>query len=140
MDFLALGSTPLVGSSRTTARDPPTNASATHRRRCMPPDSSDTMTSRTCHRSTSSRRLKTRKCCWFLLLRTEYFKTFVFLLYSWISFLLYILYSRRKKRNGLFNDVLNTFYLQLYGIKIWYRTTQIVREETRCHHYTNYSF
>ena len=33
----------------------------------------------------------------------------------------------------LFNNALNTFYLQLYGI------TQIVREETHCHH-MGYSF
>ena len=39
----------------------------------------------------------------------------------------------RKEGNVLFNDALNTFYLQLYGVK------QIAREETRCRH-IGYSF
>ena len=34
----------------------------------------------------------------------------------------------RKEGNVLFNDALNTFHFTF----IWHRTTQIVREETRC--------
>ena len=41
--------------------------------------------------------------------------------------------------NVLFNDALNTFYLQLYGVRHMVRSTQIAREETRCHH-MGYSF
>ena len=39
-----------------------------------------------------------------------------------------------KKEEGivLFNDALNTFYLQLYGIRHMVRTTQIAREESHC--------
>ena len=44
-----------------------------------------------------------------------------------------------KEGNVLFNDALNTFYLRLYGVNIWLRTTQIAREETRCCH-IGYSF
>ena len=40
----------------------------------------------------------------------------------------------RKEGNILFNDALNTFYLRLYG-----KGSQIMREETRCHH-IGYSF
>ena len=44
-------------------------------------------------------------------------------------------HTGRKEGNVLFNDVLNIFYFTV----IWYRTTQIVREETRCRH-MGYSF
>ena len=37
----------------------------------------------------------------------------------------------RKEGNVLFNNALNTFYLQS---DIWLRTILIVRKETRCHH------
>ena len=40
-----------------------------------------------------------------------------------------------KEGNILFNDALNTFYFTV----IWRRTTQRVREETRCRH-MGYSF
>ena len=39
--------------------------------------------------------------------------------------------SGERKRNILFNDALNTFYLRLYGV---IRTILIVRKETRCRH------
>ena len=46
-----------------------------------------------------------------------------------------VLDSRRKEGNVLFNDTLNTFYLQLYGVTdIWLRTIQIAREEICCRH------
>ena len=41
-----------------------------------------------------------------------------------------------KEGNVLFNDALNTFYLRL---DIWYRTTEIVIQETCCSH-MDYSF
>ena len=46
--------------------------------------------------------------------------------------------ANRKGRKEMFylNDALNTFYM---ASDIWQRTTQIVREETRCHH-MGYSF
>ena len=45
-------------------------------------------------------------------------------------------YLWNKEGNILFNDTLNTFYLQLYHMTsdIWWRTTQIARKKTRCHH------
>ena len=58
MDRLPLGSTPLVGSSRMTALEPPTKAKATHSLRCIPPDNSLTLLFRQCQRLTSSRILK----------------------------------------------------------------------------------
>ena len=61
MDLLPLGSTPLVGSSRMTALEPPTKAKATHSLRCIPPDSSLTLLFRQCQRLTSSRILKSVK-------------------------------------------------------------------------------
>ena len=48
-------------------------------------------------------------------------------------------YALMKEGNVLFNDALNTFYLRLYGVRHMERTTQIVREETRCCH-MGYSF
>ena len=45
----------------------------------------------------------------------------------------------RKEGNVLFNDALNTFYLRLYGVRIWLRTIPIVRKETRYRH-IGYSF
>ena len=44
-----------------------------------------------------------------------------------------------KEGNILFNDTLITFYLRLYGVRIWLRATRIAREETHCHH-MGYSF
>ena len=46
--------------------------------------------------------------------------------------------ERKRERNVLFNDALNTFYLRLYGV-IWLRTILIVRKETRCRH-ISYSY
>ena len=46
--------------------------------------------------------------------------------------------SLMKEGNVLFNNTLNTLKLFFYGYMasgLWYRTIQIVREETRCHHY-----
>ena len=39
-----------------------------------------------------------------------------------------------EDRNVLFNDALITFYLRLYGVRIWLRTILIVRKETHCRH------
>ena len=41
-----------------------------------------------------------------------------------------------KEGSVLFNDVLNTIYLRLYGVR---HMVKIVREETRCRH-IGYSF
>ena len=46
---------------------------------------------------------------------------------------------RKKERNVLFNDALNTFYLGYMASDIWLRTILIVRKETRCRH-IGYSF
>ena len=43
-------------------------------------------------------------------------------------------------RNVLLNDALNTFYLGYMASDKWERTTQIVREETRCRNYMGYPF
>ena len=46
----------------------------------------------------------------------------------------------RKEGNVLFNDALNTFYLQIYCVRhMCLRTILIVRKETRCPH-IGYSF
>ena len=45
----------------------------------------------------------------------------------------------RKEGNVLFNDALNTLYLQLYGIRHMIKEPQTAREETCCHH-MGYSF
>ena len=45
----------------------------------------------------------------------------------------------RKDRNVLFNDTLNTFYLQLYGFEHMVEDHS-AREEPHCHHYMAYSF
>ena len=43
-----------------------------------------------------------------------------------------------REGNVLFNDALHTFYLRLYDVSLWWRTTQRW-EETRCRH-IDYSF
>ena len=52
--------------------------------------------------------------------------------YVYVCYLCILL--RERDRNVLFNDALNTFYLRLYGIRLWLRTILIVRKETRCCH------
>ena len=48
--------------------------------------------------------------------------------------------SRGKKRNVLFNDTLNTFYLLLYGVRHMIKDhSDREREETHCRH-IGYSF
>ena len=48
--------------------------------------------------------------------------------------------SNRKEGNVLFNDVLNTFYLRLYGVRHRVKDhSESAREETRCRH-MGYSF
>ena len=42
--------------------------------------------------------------------------------------------AKKRERNVLFNDALNTFYLRLYGVRHMVKTILIVRKETRCSH------
>ena len=42
--------------------------------------------------------------------------------------------GRKREKNVLFNDALNTFYLRLYGVRHMVRTILIVRKESRCRH------
>ena len=46
---------------------------------------------------------------------------------------------KSKEGNVLFNDVLNTFYLWLYGV-VYMVNDNSAREETCCHHNMGYSF
>ena len=39
-----------------------------------------------------------------------------------------------RERNVLFNDALNTFYLQLYGVRHMVKDHSDMRKKTRCHH------
>ena len=51
-----------------------------------------------------------------------------------------IIFIGRKEGNILFNDALNTFYLQLYGVRYMVKDhSDSERVETRCHH-MGYSF
>ena len=54
-------------------------------------------------------------------------------------FLLILNYQKWKYGNVLFNDALNTVYLQLYGIGDMVKDHS-AREETCCCHYMGYSF
>ena len=44
-----------------------------------------------------------------------------------------------KEGNILFNDILNTFYIQLYGVRHMVKDHSD-REENRCRHHMGYSF
>ena len=46
----------------------------------------------------------------------------------------------RKEGNVLFNDALNTFYLQLYGVRHMVKDHSDSGKETHCHHYMFFSF
>ena len=48
-------------------------------------------------------------------------------------------FRKERKGNVLFNNALNTIYLQLYGVRHMVKDLQIVREETCCRH-MGYSF
>ena len=47
--------------------------------------------------------------------------------------------KRQKEVNDLFNDALNPFYLRLYGVKHILKDL-LVREETYCFYFMDYSF
>ena len=44
-----------------------------------------------------------------------------------------------KEGNVLFNDALNTFYFQLYGVEYMVKD-HLVKEKSSCYHYMGYSF
>ena len=47
---------------------------------------------------------------------------------------------KRKEGNALFNDAVSILDLKLCGFRHMVTHTQIMREETCCHHFMSYSF